>query len=419
MEVNFRGKKKEIDLKIEGDHPGLDVNQFTQIAMIAQGRFWKTLHAESKRTKADFSKIFHTDFLEDSGHTERTGKRAVHSSWEKQHGLRAGNGTGARLHRMMKETMSGNSCWVFSRPQREVTGLCGNNLSVRGKQRRRIRREKNAQEEKCADAIQMELKNRQDTNHLFELLKKDREIRLEILKGQETKAEEMRKQIHAAIRVQRRRLSRRTIAENKGECANLKKESRELEEKLKQQAKILESAGALYQEREALSKKKSRRSRDRSSGSRKYFQNWNRFTVWRNSIKSQNRICRTVWKMSGNLTEIWAVISEILWRTGGHSCERAAGGRTLSGGVQFLQSSEKSGIIRRRTPKRAGGACKSNAGSGRKRAYRSFGTVSGSEGKTGSQNSPWLSDFWKRRKNRNGFWWKEAENALRKNTQKI
>ena len=45
------------------------------------------------------------------------------------------------------------------------------------------------------------------------------------------------------------------MQKTKGECANLKKESRELEEKLKQQAKDLESAGALYQEREALSKK--------------------------------------------------------------------------------------------------------------------------------------------------------------------
>ena len=45
------------------------------------------------------------------------------------------------------------------------------------------------------------------------------------------------------------------MQKTKAEYANLKKESRELEEKLKQQAKDLESAGALYQEREALSKK--------------------------------------------------------------------------------------------------------------------------------------------------------------------
>ena len=71
-----------------------------------------------------------------------------------------------------------------------------------GEAKEKEQEEKNAQEEKRADAIQIELKNRQNTNHLFELLKKTRD-QLEILKGQETKAEEMRKQIHAAIRAEK------------------------------------------------------------------------------------------------------------------------------------------------------------------------------------------------------------------------
>lgn len=53
----FQGKKKEIDLKIE-EIIGLDVNQFTQIAMIAQGDFLKLLHAESKERKQIFRKFF-------------------------------------------------------------------------------------------------------------------------------------------------------------------------------------------------------------------------------------------------------------------------------------------------------------------------------------------------------------------------
>ena len=123
-----------------------------------------------------------------------------------------------------------------------------------GEAKEKEQEEKNAQEEKRADAIQIELKNRQNTNHLFKLLKKTRD-QLEILKGQETKAEEMRKQIHAAIRAEKAAAAEEQLQKTKGECANLKKEARELEEKLKQQAKDLESAGALYQEREALSKK--------------------------------------------------------------------------------------------------------------------------------------------------------------------
>lgn len=55
----FQGKKREIDKKIE-EIIGLDVNQFTQIAMIAQGDFLKLLHAESKERRKIFSQIFQT-----------------------------------------------------------------------------------------------------------------------------------------------------------------------------------------------------------------------------------------------------------------------------------------------------------------------------------------------------------------------
>lgn len=55
----FKGKKKETDKKLE-EIIGLDVNQFTQIAMIAQGDFLKLLHAESKERKRIFSQIFQT-----------------------------------------------------------------------------------------------------------------------------------------------------------------------------------------------------------------------------------------------------------------------------------------------------------------------------------------------------------------------
>ena len=250
----FQGKKKEIDLKIE-EIIGLDVNQFTQIAMIAQGDFLKLLHAESKERKQIFSKIFsYTDFLEDSGHTERTGKRAVHSVGKKTAWTAGGKWNGCRLHRMDEK----NDVWkqllsLQLPPQKEVLD-CVETICQSGEAKEKEQEEKNAQEEKRADAIQIELKNRQNTNHLFELLKKTRD-QLEILKGQETKAEEMRKQIHAAIRAEKAAAAEEQLQKTKGECANLKKESRELEEKLKQQAKDLESAGALYQEREALSKK--------------------------------------------------------------------------------------------------------------------------------------------------------------------
>lgn len=57
----FQGKKKETDQKIV-EIMGMDVEQFTQIAMIAQGDFLKLLHAESKERKRIFSRIFKTRY---------------------------------------------------------------------------------------------------------------------------------------------------------------------------------------------------------------------------------------------------------------------------------------------------------------------------------------------------------------------
>ncbi|MGF0033333.1 AAA family ATPase [Bariatricus sp. SGI.154] len=55
----YHGKKRDTDQKIV-EIMGLDADQFTQIAMIAQGDFLKLLHAESKERKRIFSRIFHT-----------------------------------------------------------------------------------------------------------------------------------------------------------------------------------------------------------------------------------------------------------------------------------------------------------------------------------------------------------------------
>lgn len=55
----YPGKVREVDQKLTAIL-GLDVSQFTQIAMIAQGDFLKLLHAPSRERKEIFAKIFNT-----------------------------------------------------------------------------------------------------------------------------------------------------------------------------------------------------------------------------------------------------------------------------------------------------------------------------------------------------------------------
>lgn len=57
------GKIRDIDKKLE-EILGVDKNQFSQIAMIAQGEYVKLLHASSRERKEIFSRIFNTGIYE-------------------------------------------------------------------------------------------------------------------------------------------------------------------------------------------------------------------------------------------------------------------------------------------------------------------------------------------------------------------
>ena len=61
--TEYPGKKKDIDERIR-EIIGIDGNQFTQIAMLAQGDFLKLLHADSKERRQIFADIFDTRMYE-------------------------------------------------------------------------------------------------------------------------------------------------------------------------------------------------------------------------------------------------------------------------------------------------------------------------------------------------------------------
>ena len=61
--TEYVGKKKDVDERIR-DIIGIDGNQFTQIAMLAQGDFLKLLHADSRERRQIFADIFDTRIYE-------------------------------------------------------------------------------------------------------------------------------------------------------------------------------------------------------------------------------------------------------------------------------------------------------------------------------------------------------------------
>ena len=73
-----QGKKKDIDNKIE-EIIGLDVNQFTQIAMIAQGDFLETAPCRVQRTQEDFlQNLSDQAVLAGTGRIKGGGKTALY-----------------------------------------------------------------------------------------------------------------------------------------------------------------------------------------------------------------------------------------------------------------------------------------------------------------------------------------------------
>lgn len=77
----YAGKIKETNQKII-DIIGLDVNQFTQTAMIAQGDFLKLLHASSRERKEIFTKIFNTSIYWRIEEELRNRAKAMHGELE-------------------------------------------------------------------------------------------------------------------------------------------------------------------------------------------------------------------------------------------------------------------------------------------------------------------------------------------------
>ena len=77
----YKGKIRETNQKII-EIIGLDVNQFTQIAMIAQGDFLKLLHASSKERKEIFAKIFDTKIYWQIEEELKNRTKAIHTVLE-------------------------------------------------------------------------------------------------------------------------------------------------------------------------------------------------------------------------------------------------------------------------------------------------------------------------------------------------
>lgn len=128
--MNFRERKRDRS-EDRGDHRAGCQSVYPDRDDRA-GRFFEAFACGIKRTKADFSKIFHTRIFWKIQDTLKEQAKGLYIQLEKTAWTAGGKWNGCRLHRMMKKRCLETAAESSAAASKGSTGLCGNNLSVRG-----------------------------------------------------------------------------------------------------------------------------------------------------------------------------------------------------------------------------------------------------------------------------------------------
>ena len=172
----YKGKLKETNQKI-AEIIGLDVNQFTQIAMIAQGDFLKLLHAPSNVRKEIFAKIFITRIYWRIEEELKLRSRALSGKLEdnRKDILREIENVQYLQDSRYKEQWKEKGQYSESNPEELLDLLLHMNLEATEKEAELTKTLRDNQEE--LDQIQASIQQAKDLNKLFEAL--DKAVRTE------------------------------------------------------------------------------------------------------------------------------------------------------------------------------------------------------------------------------------------------
>lgn len=164
----FPGKVKETNEKII-EIIGLDAEQFTQIAMIAQGEFMKLLQASSNKRKEIFSKIFDTKIywqLQDEL------RRRTKSIWGELEDNKKFCEQELGSIQMLPMTQGQEETFDFSFQEHDMEGILERiqNLLTKGREREQEQKSKLDTWQKQIEAKNSRLVEAKQTNELFEQL---------------------------------------------------------------------------------------------------------------------------------------------------------------------------------------------------------------------------------------------------------
>ena len=224
----WQGKKRETDSKIE-EIIGLNVEQFTQIAMLAQGEFMKLLHATSEERKEIFARIF------DTGLYARIEKKI--SERAKTMNQRLDDNKQAILRELerIRCTENSNYCQAwdafeekFSESDKEGLLKLVSDICLEGERKKKETEEEKEETKNQLDAVKRELQFAEMTNRIFNQLeeeeKQQRELEEELPEMKESEEKVTKGQRAAEVQKDYQNLQ-----EKKGILENCKSRIFELE----------------------------------------------------------------------------------------------------------------------------------------------------------------------------------------------
>lgn len=252
--TEFKGKKRETDNKIE-EIIGLDVNQFTQITMIAQGDFLKLLHAESKERKKIFSQIFQTKTYWQIQESLKERTKQLYDSLEEN--LRACRQEMERieLSKMLEIENSSESQieegWktllaLELPPMKEVFSIVTQIVQL-GKKWEKEVQVKTDQYQKQLEELQLKIQMQEEVNRIFMNLEKVEKEREHLLL-QSDSIERKRKQALDGKRAEKVASVQQAYLKTQNSLQKNKILMEELEKFLKEKKKCLESEEKIFEQ---------------------------------------------------------------------------------------------------------------------------------------------------------------------------
>ncbi|GLC80568.1 AAA family ATPase [Lacrimispora brassicae] len=238
--AEYAGNLRDINQKIQ-EIVGVDLNQFSQIAMIAQGDYLRLLHASSRERKEIFSRIFNTGIYSRIQLKLKEQNNLYYDSLENNRRLCFHELDQVVLLEESAHQESWQELLNFKETRtEEIQSLLGSILEEIDEGEQMLREERNFKGNLLSE-VEGQLSRAQEVNRLFDGLMQAK-AQLDILEGQKGQWLEIEEQLKEAVRAEKAKGPETQFLDKNKEYEIAKKRAGQLKKELEDLTLVLASA---------------------------------------------------------------------------------------------------------------------------------------------------------------------------------